>query len=300
MASNVTPSIPGTATFRLAVVRCPQRLQLRYVHVQAPEPLGLVGLRLVVEPPPQVLQTDGRHCQIAPAFRVVGGTAEQQGPFAPRALPRFTATAGPSATLSPSAHFPGALVIGPIASADFARGEEGFSSGSTCPRHRAVAPTPPEGSPRQPDCGESCGLRRQHCSASGCLTFRGYLCVHSRYGPVTRSPSSRWLRRWASGLRLPPSCHPSYGARLLPRRVCLPLNTSTLSGHTLAHRRLQGRRACPPNRAPRPGPSRPAPRSLRRHRPGRPLSSSTARWLGGPFRSSHQSPATIPFAPDVD
>src|SRR5512142_2457511 len=32
---------------------------------------------------------------------------EQQGPFAPRALPRLTATAGPSATLSPPDDFPG-------------------------------------------------------------------------------------------------------------------------------------------------------------------------------------------------
>ena len=38
---------------------------------------------------------------------------EQQGPFAPPALPGFTATADPSATLSPSAHFPGSPVIGP-------------------------------------------------------------------------------------------------------------------------------------------------------------------------------------------
>src|SRR2546422_8559076 len=35
------------------------------------------------------------------------GSAEQQGPFAPRALPRFVATPDPSATLSPSADFPG-------------------------------------------------------------------------------------------------------------------------------------------------------------------------------------------------
>ena len=30
----------------------------------------------------------------------------QQGPFAPRELPRFTATTDPAAALSPSAHFP--------------------------------------------------------------------------------------------------------------------------------------------------------------------------------------------------
>src|SRR5205807_8447757 len=71
------------------------------MNVQAPEPLRLVSLRRDVDPPPQVLQTDGRRGHAAPASRVVGGSAEQQGPFAPRALPRFVATPDPSATLSP-------------------------------------------------------------------------------------------------------------------------------------------------------------------------------------------------------
>src|SRR3989475_6305713 len=83
------------------------------MDVQAPEPLRLVSLRRDVDPPPQVLQTHGRRCHAAPASRVVGGSAEQQGPFAPRALPRFVATPDPSATLSPSADFPGPPVIRP-------------------------------------------------------------------------------------------------------------------------------------------------------------------------------------------
>src|SRR6266481_10071937 len=81
------------------------------MNVQAPEPLRLVSLRRDVDPPPQVLQTHGRRCHAAPASRVVGGSAEQQGPFAPRALPRFFATTDPSATLSPSADFPVSPVI---------------------------------------------------------------------------------------------------------------------------------------------------------------------------------------------
>jgi hypothetical protein len=72
-----------------------------------------VGLRRDVDPPPQVLQTDGQPCHAAPAFRVVGGSAEQQGPFAPRALPRFFATTDPSVTLSSSSDFPGSPVIRP-------------------------------------------------------------------------------------------------------------------------------------------------------------------------------------------
>src|SRR5437667_11208749 len=42
-----------------------------------PDPPVLLGLRLDVEPPPQVLQTDGRGCHAAPAFHVVGGVANQ-------------------------------------------------------------------------------------------------------------------------------------------------------------------------------------------------------------------------------
>ncbi len=165
-----------------------KRLQLGHVDVQAPEPLGLLSLRLVVEPPLQVLQTDGRHCQVAPAFHVVGGIAEQQGPVAPRALPRLIATPGPSATLSPTTHFPGALVIGQRLLRAFRRGTRRASPVA----RRVLAPVPslsPRRSdpPRQPTCDGPCCLRPSITgSASGASLFRGYLCVHFRYGPGTR------------------------------------------------------------------------------------------------------------------
>src|SRR5215467_465856 len=76
------------------------------------------------------------------------------------------------------------------------RGEEGFSSCSVHPCHRAVATAPPEcpaasvswrrsmlPSPYQRGLG-LCGKK-----------FRGHLCVHFRYGPMTRSPSPGWLCR---------------------------------------------------------------------------------------------------------
>ncbi len=94
-------------------VRRLQRLRLHHMNVQAPEPLRRVSLRRDIDPPPQVLQTHGRRGHAAPASHVVGGRADQQGPFAPRALPRFLATTNPSATLSSSADFPGAPVIRP-------------------------------------------------------------------------------------------------------------------------------------------------------------------------------------------
>src|SRR5207245_1164350 len=101
MEPHRTPPLPAEAATALRP------------HQMAPEPLRLVSLRHDVDPPPQVLQTDGRRDPAAPAPHVVGGSAEQQGPFAPRALPRFVATTTPSATLAPSDDFPGPPVIRP-------------------------------------------------------------------------------------------------------------------------------------------------------------------------------------------
>ena len=70
----------------------------------------------------------------------------QQGRFPPPALPGFTGTTSPSATLSPVSRFPGAAgYYGlPFAPPISQRGEEGFSSCLARPRHRTVATTPPE------------------------------------------------------------------------------------------------------------------------------------------------------------
>ena len=88
----------------------------------------------------------------------------QQGRFPPPALPGFTGTTSPSATLSPVSRFPGLLgcrlyqplrhllldfpglpVIRPTFAPPISqRGEEGFSSCLARPRHRTVATTPPE------------------------------------------------------------------------------------------------------------------------------------------------------------
>ena len=69
-------------------------------------------------------------------------------------------------------------------------GEDGFSSCSACPCHRAVPTTPPE-------CRvASVSLRRAILPSPvrSRLGLRGYFCrghlwVHLRYGPVTHSPS---------------------------------------------------------------------------------------------------------------
>jgi len=71
----------------------------------------------------------------------IGVLASQQGLFAPRALPRFPATAGPSATLSPSTDFPVSPVIRLSAPWISPRDEEGFSSCLTKVRHGMVEET---------------------------------------------------------------------------------------------------------------------------------------------------------------
>src|SRR5262245_44753494 len=120
-------------------------------------------------------------------------------------------------------------------SADFAAGRGGLLhwllhvSSSPCRRSHPAGGK----SPRQPDCDAPCCLRVDRTrSASGAWRFRGYPCVYSRYGPATRSPSLRWLRRWAPGLRFP-SALPSKlrDVWLLSPWVYLPLTTSALGSH---------------------------------------------------------------------
>src|SRR5262249_53515147 len=57
-----------------------ERLPLADVDVQAPETPGRFGLRLDVDPPPQVLQIDGRLSHLAPASRVGEGFANRRAP----------------------------------------------------------------------------------------------------------------------------------------------------------------------------------------------------------------------------
>ena len=81
------------------------------------------------------------------------------------------------------------------------RDQEGFSSCFARPCHHAVATTPPKRAVASVSCAGSCCLRPTVAgSASGIPHFRGHLCVHFRYGLMTRSPSFRWLCRWASSI----------------------------------------------------------------------------------------------------
>ena len=114
------------------------------------------------------------------------------------------------------------------------RDEEGFSSCSACPGHRAVAPTPPE-------CpAASATLRRvMRPSPSACgLGLRDLVLS----GPARRSLSLRpgdsltiLLMALSVGFRVLISLHPATqvtGGWLFPRRVCLPLNAPAFTGRT--------------------------------------------------------------------
>ena len=116
-------------------------------------------------------------------------------------------------------------------------GEEGFSSCLTCPCRRAVPTTPPEChvasvSPRHAMLPSP---RTRELGLRISVFFRGHLWVYFRYGPVTRSPSLRWLCQSASSTLLSSADAAQAKGLLTFAPVGLPpilLNMSTFSGRT--------------------------------------------------------------------
>ncbi len=105
--------------------------------------------------------------------------------------------------------------------------EDGFTSCSTCPCHRAAPNHPAEVTcSRQSVCGTSCSLRPTIVgSAFGVEFCRGHHWVHLRCGPVTRSPSQGRLCRLASSASFPPRMQPKLrGSDSFPGGTHLPLN----------------------------------------------------------------------------
>ena len=170
------------------------------MDVQAPEPPGRFSLRLDVYPPSQVLQTDGRLCHLAPASHVVGGVPNSRAPSLHGHYPASSLlrTPPPPSRLPPTSRC--RRLYGLPCSADFATGRGGLlqlldvSLSPCCRSH-------PAGVTRR--VSQTATVHAAFAltvagSASGASHFRGHLCVHLRYGPVTRSPSRGWLCRWAS------------------------------------------------------------------------------------------------------
>jgi hypothetical protein len=94
------------------------------------------------------------------------------------------------------------------------RGEEGFSSCSACPCHRAVASTPPKWNSRidQISATNAAFTLTVVGSALGAFHFRGHIYVHFCYGPMTRAFSKEMPVDRLQSLGFPPPCYPSYGA----------------------------------------------------------------------------------------
>ena len=237
MASNVTPSTPGAPLFFLAsAVGFVERLPLADVDVQAPETPGRFGLRLDVDPPPQVLQIDGRLYHLAPASRVGEGITNSRAPSLRGRYPASTLLRAPPppSRLRPTSR--GRRLYGLPGSAAFAAGRGGLLqlldvSLSPCRRYH------PAGASRRVSrrCDGPCCLRPPVAgSASGASHFRGHLCVHLRYGPVTRRPSRGWpLSMGFRTFGFPPACHPSYGASALTPAGLTPAEHPAFAGRTV-------------------------------------------------------------------
>src|SRR5580700_6804326 len=92
------------------------------------------------------------------------------------------------------------------------REEEGFSSCSARPCHRATTP-PRNRASCQPAYPAPCCLHPPVTgSAPGASHLRGHLCVRLRYGPVTRSHPYGDVVDGLQVIGFPPPCHPSYKA----------------------------------------------------------------------------------------
>src|SRR5215471_6754932 len=131
--------------------------------------------------------------------------------LAPRALPRFSATTGPAATVSPSIAFPVLPVIRPTLLHRFL---DGARTVSPVARHvlATVLSLPPRRSdmpPRSVCAHVMLPSPDQRGLGLRIIFFgRGHFWVHPRYGPVTRSPSQGWLCQLASSDSFPPRMQP--------------------------------------------------------------------------------------------
>jgi len=158
---------------------------------------------------------------------------EQQGSFAPRALPRFDTTTSPSATLSSSADFPVLPVIRPIQLPPFRVGTRRVSP--VARRILVIVPsltTPPE----RP--AASIGLRqavlpspsRLRARPSG-LHLRGHLAftiVTARQLALTRGEVVEGLQTFG----FPPACPPATGLPILTPAGLAPAGHISLPGRT--------------------------------------------------------------------
>ncbi len=160
----------------------------------------------------------------------------QQGPFAPPALPSFTATYGPIRHPHASVPLPGVVGYrnGPAPWVS-PRGVEGFSSCFTCPCHRATVVYPAGvGRARQPDCATHAAFAiTQKARPPDLVHFGATLrSLALRPGDSLTAPESGFVDE-LQVLGFPHTCHPSYGGLAsTPAGFTFLLNTLAFIGHT--------------------------------------------------------------------
>ena len=173
-----------------------------------------IGLRLDLYPPSQVLQINGRLCHLVPTSRFVGGITNSRAPLLPRHYPgsSLLRTHPPPSRLQPISQC--CWLLGLPFSSDFSLGRGGLLqllsvSLSPCCRYHPAG----VGQPSMPAFRCPCCLRPTVAgSAPGVSHFRGHLCVHFRYGLVTRCHPSDDIVDRLQNFGFPPPCYPSYGA----------------------------------------------------------------------------------------
>jgi len=153
-----------------------------------PETPEQFGLHLDIYSPPQVLQIGGRLCHLVLAS-LTSETLQMAGPLRSTDVTPLHRYCGPSRHPLVFGRLPGfAGYTAYLAPAISRRDEEGFSSCSACPGHRAVASTPP----RWPAVSVNIRLAILPSPLRWRLGPREYAfsrpqCVHFYYGPVTRN-----------------------------------------------------------------------------------------------------------------
>ena len=160
----------------------------------------------------------------------------QQGPFAPPALPGFSAIYGPIRHPHASAPLPG--VVGyrnSLAPWISPRGVEGFSSCFTCPCHRATAEHPAGVDSRLSQVAPAhvAFVLIRKPRPPDLVHFEATLrSLALRPGDSLTAPESGFVDELQE-LGFPHTCHPSYGGlALTPAGFVFLLNTLAFIGHT--------------------------------------------------------------------
>src|SRR5271166_2591923 len=187
MASKVTPSTPGAPSFCLAISYATRRVSILHTWTYRPQKRqdgSAFALTYILRL---------RSCKSMDAFVISSlpslrrRLCKWQGPFAPRTLLRFIATADPAATLSPSADFPVSPVIRPTLLRRFLAGTRRASPVAWHALVTVLSLPPRRGDQScQSVFGWSCCLHPTVAgSALGATHFRG----HNAFTFVT----ARWL-----------------------------------------------------------------------------------------------------------